>query len=179
MTNDTTAPSPTYTCVAVAEGDLGASCDDLAKVCKPGLYCDENTSRCAELGSLGAACGQCEPPLICAGSPRTCRERLSEGAACDPNAPFDCAAGRFCLATTGVCTAVTWAGPGEPCSEIQWCLVGSCITTEYVGGIASGTCPALIPDGAPCDVPDPDATCDVFAICFQGTCQLPGGLVCR
>jgi len=188
LTNDTTAPSPTYTCVAVTEGELGASCDRLAKVCKPGLYCDGNTSRCAALGNIGAACGEgpsaswgggCEPPLICAGSPLTCREPLPEGAPCSPNAPFDCAAGLFCFATTSVCTAVTWAGPGARCSEVQWCLVGTCITTEYIAGIASGTCPALIPDGHPCDVPNPAATCDVFAECFQGTCQLPGGLACN
>jgi hypothetical protein len=172
----------------VTEGDVGASCDRVAKVCKPGLYCDGHTSLCAELGDLGATCGEgpsaswgggCKAPLICAGSPLTCREPLPEGAPCDPNAPFHCAAGLFCFATTSVCTAVTWAGPEEPCSEVRWCLAGTCITTKYIDGIASGTCPALIPDGAPCDVPAPDATCDVFAECFQGTCQLPGGLACN
>ena len=179
LNNDPTHQYPTNICLAVTEGEIDASCDGLVKVCKPGLYCDEDTSRCVELGSVGAPCGECKPPLICAGSPPTCRDPLPEGATCDPNAPFDCAPGLFCFATTGECTAVSWARPGERCSEVQWCLVGFCITTEYIGGIASGTCPALIPDAAPCDVPDPDATCDVFAECFQGTCQLPGGLVCN
>jgi hypothetical protein len=56
ITADAMAASPTYTCVAVALGDVGARCDDLSAACQPGLYCQGEA--CAPLGGSGAACGE-------------------------------------------------------------------------------------------------------------------------
>jgi hypothetical protein len=44
------------------------------------------------------------------------------------------------------------------------------------GNLVVGTCPMVVPDGQPCTVA---STCDTFAQCFQGTCTLLDGVVCR
>jgi hypothetical protein len=49
ITADTSAAQPDYACVAVAQGGLGAACDGLSTICRPGFYCAEQTRTCQRL----------------------------------------------------------------------------------------------------------------------------------
>jgi hypothetical protein len=186
-------PSPTYTCVAIAGGDLGAACDTLAAGCKTGLYCAAQTGQCAHLADAGASCGigpgwpgGCVAPEACAGG--VCVSG-SVGTQCTGD--LDCAAGLGCAA--GSCVSITWVGADKPCGGAVRCLVGSCNSPPSGpdGGLG-GTCPTVVPDGQPCTVhgvgPVPSGpTCDTFAECFSptggpgatGTCTLLGGAACN
>jgi hypothetical protein len=190
------ATYPTYTCVAVAQGDVGAACDDLSVTCKSGLYCAAQTRRCTVLGDAGAACGEgptppgapggCGAPLSCVG--------LQGAATCSIGAlgafcldDLDCSAGLGCVpgpcsttvarigcSASGTCQPVAWASAGEMCDGNRTrCLVGSC-------GSGSGIGPALIPpaDGGPamgtCPMIASDgqpcrSQCDTSAECFNST----------
>ena len=207
LTNDTTASLPTYTCTAISQGDPGAPCDDLAATCKPGLYCAAQTGKCTQLGAMGAPCGDgsappgapggCLAPLACVGLPgaSVCSSGAA-GALCLSD--YDCNAGlgcvpagpcasngqtaRFGCSQSGQCTSMTWAGPGQPCSDAVRCLVGTCFGSGFAstgqdadGGLIVGTCPMVVPDGQPCAV----GTCDTFSECFAGKCQLLDSVVCK
>jgi len=179
-------------CEAIALGDVGAACDNLAASCKTGLYCAASTGKCTSLAEAGAPCGVgqnwpggCIAPLACTG---VCGSG-AVGAHCTND--VDCAPGLGCA--SGACTAITWLGPGQPCGDTRRCLVGACgVSTAADGGVTL-TCPAVVPDGQPCtigfgvpgslEVP----TCDTFAQCFapvdmpgvQGTCTVVDGFTCR
>lgn len=200
ITADTTG-STLASCVEVAQGDVGATCDDLSAKCKPGLYCAGET--CAPLAGSGAACGDgpsrwpggCVAPYGCGDTPSTCRSG-STGATCVSDQ--ECAPGLGCIpgpcsgsiarigcSAYGQCAAISWAAPEQPCSDLVRCLVGSCVFVgtsgpgngqDADGGLAAGTCPTVVPDGQPCTVA---STCDTFSQCFQGKCTLLDGVVCE
>jgi hypothetical protein len=196
-----TAATPTYTCVPIAEGDAGASCDGLSKICPPGLYCSATTGRCQALGDAGASCGEgmtppgnpggCSAPLSCVGDPgmATCAlgamgsfclgdSDCSPGLGCVPGpcAPSGSIV-RFGCAESGTCQPVTWASPGQTCDSYRTrCLVGPC------GGSAFGP-PLPSVDGGPamgtCPAIASDgqpcgSECDVFAECFSSTGKAGG-----
>lgn len=184
LTGDITASAPTYTCTAIVEGDLGAPCDDLAAICKPGLYCAAQTGKCTGLAAMGAPCGDgttppgnpggCVAPLACVGSGAPTCTSGAAGASCYYD--LDCSLGLGC-SQSGQCGQITWVGPGQPCSDVVRCLVGTCDDTggwPRIGPIM-GTCPAVVPDGQPCT----GGTCDTFSECFAGTCQRLDGVVCN
>jgi hypothetical protein len=209
LTTDTTASLPTYSCTAISQGDAGAPCDDLAALCKPGLYCAAQTGTCTELGAMGAPCGDgstppgapggCLAPLACVGLPgaSVCAggaagafclgdSDCNSGLGCVPAGP--CASNgqtaRFGCSQSGQCTSITWAGPGQPCSDAVRCLVGTCafgagftsMDQDADGGLIVGSCPMVVPDGQPCSV---GTTCDTFSECFAGKCELLDGVVCK
>jgi hypothetical protein len=68
------------------------------------------------------------------------------------------------------CGAVTWAGAGQPCGDLQRCLVGDCGPT--------GTCPVVVADGQTCPA-DATSTCDSLADCAGGSCALEDTSVCK
>ncbi len=209
LTSDTTAGLPTYTCTAVGQGDVGATCDDLAAQCRIGLYCSAQMGQCARLGAAGAPCGEgakppgdpggCTAPLACVGLPgaATCGSGAA-GAFClgdsDCNAGLGCVpagpcasegqVARFGCSASGQCTAITWAKPGEACSDAIRCLVGSCNLgggfapreQDANGGLVVGKCPVIVADGAPCNV---GTTCDTFSECFAGKCASLDSVVCK
>jgi hypothetical protein len=173
ITADTSAAQPNYACVAVEQGAVGAACDGISSICKPGLYCSEQTRTCEKLAVLGAPCGDlgdpggCVAPLGC-GPSSTCVSGHS-GAPCVDDT--ECAPGLGCVpvgSASRECSPITWAGPGESCTDAVRCLVGSWCD--------SGTCPTVVPDGQSCTVA---STCDTFAECFQGTCTLLDAVICR
>jgi hypothetical protein len=205
ITMQTMSPDPEYVCVAATDGDVGAACDDRSTLCKPGLYCSAQTAKCAELAGASAPCGEgaqglpggCRAPLGCGDAPSTCRsgsagatcvtdEECAPGFGCVPVGP--CATpdnpARIGCSASGQCVAITWASPGQPCSDSVRCLVGSCnygtrvtlTTQDPDGGLLAGTCPPVVADGEPCTV---TSTCDSFAQCFQGTCKLIDDVTCN
>ncbi|HSY23185.1 MAG TPA: hypothetical protein VK841_13755 [Polyangiaceae bacterium] len=194
------APDPLYSCSALTQGNLGASCDDLSNICQTGLYCAAATGQCEALGEAGAPCGEgamppgdpggCAAPLSCVGVPGSATCGLgADGGFClgdsDCSPGMGCIAGpcmsggvvRFgCSAEGGTCNPITWAAPGQACDG-NWtrCLVGSCVGS----GVGLGA-PASLPDGGPAtgrcsevasDGQPCNAACDVFAACFSPTGQ--------
>jgi hypothetical protein len=168
---------PTYTCTALAQGNVGAPCDDLATICTTGLYCSAQTQTCATLGGTGASCGEgphapgwpggCAAPLSCVGLPgMTACSSGGAGAFCLGDS--DCSAGLGCVpgpcssniarigcAASGTCAPITWLGPGTTCDGYRTrCLLGPCDINpggpSADGGALQGTCPAIVTDGQPC-----------------------------
>ena len=144
MTDDTTAAQPVYTCTAIAQGDVGAECDDLAASCKTGLYCSAQTAECASLADASAACGDfpgwpggCTPPLSCVGSAGATCSLGSAGAFCLLDG--DCSSGLGCVpgpcssggarigcSESGTCEAVSWGAPGASCDGYISRFSGTC-----------------------------------------------------
>lgn len=206
ITDNTSAPSPVYRCVAVTEGDPGASCDDLTALCKPGLYCAAGTARCTKLGTAGSSCdegpgkdwpGGCAAPLGCVDLPsgQVCGSG-SEGGVCIRDQ--DCAPGLGCVPgacssscpAPGKCASVKWVAAGQACDGHRTrCLVGHCSADTSSpapdGGFPEGVCPTVIRDGQPCGVDaSQNSTCDTFAECFQsadggGRCTLLDSVACK
>jgi hypothetical protein len=168
-------------CVAITYGDVGAACSSNggAASCKAGLYCDFRTGKCAAQLDQGGACTQgdsCKAPLNCVftpGSTSTCQSPGQAGATCQVDG--DCASGLVCD-TTSHCATPSWAGSGQPCSASIHCLVGVCALRP---GMTSQVCPIVIADGQPCVTNDSTHTCDTFASCISGTCQLLGSASCH
>jgi hypothetical protein len=189
-----TAAEPTYTCVAITQGDVGATCDDLSALCRTGLYCAAQTGTCSMLADAGAPCGDgakplgdpggCVAPLACVGTPGACASG-GVGSPCtyDPDcAPgLGCAQAEHCTSTgsgtfcssSGTCSAITWAAPGQACDGGGTrCLVSTCgsgsglmpLAVSEDGGAPTGTCPMIAADGQPCD-----HQCDTLAECFSAT----------
>jgi hypothetical protein len=160
------------TCVAVAHVGAGGACDTQPTQCNAGLVCS-TTGTCETPGGSGAACGsdqECAPPLVCpsANGPSTCQPAGGIGGSCV--SAYECTSGLDCDFTTHQCTAVTWAGASQPCGTGIRCLVGNC---TLAGTATTGTCPAIIPEGQPCNASDPStSTCDTFANCTGGICVL-------
>jgi hypothetical protein len=179
-TRDTSAPMPTYTCTAVVEGDVGATCDGLSAICKTGLYCAQQTGQCTALGAAGAACGEgpppgypggCAAPLGCVGLPGAaiCSNGTA-GAFCLTD--FDCSPGLGCVpipfsgphgaapvvdqvgcSPSGTCEPAAWAASAQACDGYSTrCLVGSCGGSCGPTGAVPGTCPSVVADGQPCPV---------------------------
>ena len=162
------ASMATYSCVAIAAGDIGDACDGLTATCKTGLYCAAQTAQCVVLGNAGDECGEgpgspgvpggCGKPLSCVGLPGMAKcSAGAPGALCLND--FDCPSGSGCIpgpcsttvarigcAASGTCGPVQWASPGEACDPFATrCLVGSCEQRQGV------TAPPLVPsaDGGP------------------------------
>jgi hypothetical protein len=191
-----TAAMPTYTCVAITQGDVGATCDDLSALCKTGLYCAAQTGTCSMLADAGAPCGDgakppgnpggCVAPLACVGTPGACASG-GVGSPCtyDPDcAPgLGCAQTELCTSTgsgttcssSGTCSAITWAIQGQACDGGGTrCLVGTCGN----GGSGLGIPIPVSEDGGSPMVTCPmiatdgqpcNSQCDVLAECFSPT----------
>jgi hypothetical protein len=204
ITTETSAPEPTYTCVAISQGGVGAPCDDLTAACRTGLYCAAETGSCQALRPAGATCGVgpgwpggcaapfgCGPSLTCVsapdGGPCLGDFECASGLGCIPSGPCSNPA-RFGCSAIGACAPISWVNPGQPCSDSARCLVGSCnfggffpITQGPDGGLLWGTCPTVVADGQPCTVAPGNGTttCDTFSECFAGTCSLLDGVGCN
>ncbi len=175
-------------CAAVTYGTLGANCDGSVSFCAPGLSCDMQTGQCVGIPkNVGDPCSAsvgCAPPLLCGGT-LTCQQPKSLAGAC--SADQDCPVGYVCeqMRAAGVCTAITWIMPGQPCGAYPaQCLVGSCdnifarLPTPPLTDGGVPTCPFVVPNGGPCNGSGPNATCDTYSECLKGVCTPIDGNIC-
>jgi hypothetical protein len=143
---------------------LGGSCSVPNTTCGPNAYC-----------GLSGGAYVCLSESVDAGPPLP---TVGAGAACDTADGGVCGAGLTCTASY-TCETTTYAAAGQPCDVFaKMCLVGDCTNAGANklpdGGVQDtpGICPAVIPDGQPCDPTSTTSTCDTFAQCIQGSCQL-------
>ncbi len=167
-------------CLPVTFGDAGAKCNGAQAQCKPGLSCNRAVGACSAPGAAGAPCADtsdCSGSLVCPVAPgssaSTCQSAGQAGASCVVDS--DCAVGLGCDLAKRACAAITWAAAGQPCDGTARCLVGTC---PWSPTGPTGACPAVIPDGKPCNPGDPAATCDTYAECAGGACVLVGSVSC-
>ena len=70
-----------------------------------------------------------------------------------------------------LCAKRTLGKAGEKCNQQELgCAVGSC---DIAADASEGTCPKVIADGQPCTPDTAGETCDAFARCADGICQIP------
>jgi hypothetical protein len=167
------------TCVAMANGDVGAPCGaTCAQYCAPGLVCGgpsspQGPASCVQPGTQGMPC-PCVEGLTCDQASSKCVPRSQLGAACAYSR--DCVVGLTC-SPAHVCSTITWASAGQPCDGwMVRCLVGGCPTGSADAGGA--LCPAVIPDGQPCSNNDRSSTCDTYAECARGVCTTEYAATC-
>jgi hypothetical protein len=174
-----------YTCASDVPGGAQGKCGQATGACQSNLVCEYDSGLCEPTQPVGAgavcfdAAGNvlhpCNPGLFCSMT-GTCTAPLPAGHACTANGDT-CQSGLACLGgdcMTGTCTAPTWVDDGQPVTtKTSICLHG--LTDCSVGG----TCPALIPNGQPCDPLSATTTCDDLSQCVNGTCQVVGALGCQ
>jgi hypothetical protein len=181
-------PSPN-TCIALTVVGPGQGCAAYGDVCNTGTYCwGAGTGpmwTCMPSGKAGDACpyegplpvrGSCAAPLLCSvpddAGAGTCQAPGGPGASCLQDS--ECAAGLGCAGLPtppprGTCQMVTFVAAGQTCDNGSVrCLQGDCILSSPY---ATGTCPAVIADGQPCQT-NGGAPCDAYATCVKGTCTL-------
>jgi hypothetical protein len=148
----------------------GAACDGASDACDIGLSCFKGT--CRTRATNGGAClhwADCAPPYICR-STGVCGYVAVQGQACQ--ATIDCTTDVGCDAVTKLCVPLVFGEPGAACDgDVHRCVAGNC-------DLLAGSCPAVIPDGMPCDPNDRSHVCDDYARCFQGVCQIPTPATC-
>lgn len=167
-------------CIAYSNADVGAPCvKEEAHGCKTGLYCDtagdttSSSGTCKAMPGEGAACGNgftCEEGLTC--SRGSCVKPGVEGGACGTGLPA-CGDGLACNPLEEKCIKVAYGKAGARCGLATRCAVGRCSGDDTDSG--EGVCPAILGDGQACDAKDTSKTCDEFAECLNGTCQIPDG----
>jgi hypothetical protein len=173
----------------------GDPCGMSNQTCDTGLKCDYTMMKCVALGASGASCessSDCTSPLVCLGvdftknTKGTCGNGADVGGPCMANGfETGCKSSLVCDPATKTCAQTKYADPGQPCDDkTTFCSKGSCSvgfdTGSTDGGAApQGTCPNIIPDGAPCDPTKKDQTCDSFAYCIGGKCQLFDPASCK
>jgi hypothetical protein len=172
-----TAASPS-TCQPIVLSAAGAACDFATSRCKTGSLCDASTLTCVALGAAGFACTstlECAAGLVCRTTPAiptfSCQPPAARGEACASTA--DCGRSLGCSTATLQCAPIAWASAGQPCSDLMPCLIGQCPSTT------PAVCPTVLADGQACVAAVTDTTCDGFAACLDGTCQLEGTPHCQ
>jgi len=171
-------------------GGASPACGALPGTCAPGSYPSGQSAACEPLAGAGDSCARmsCAPPLACNRTSGICVSN-ADGGVCEGDQ--DCGPGLGCVpaynSSSGQCLPITWAQAGEPCTDAVRCLVGSCdfpgffsLTVDPDGGLVSGICPAVIPDGQFCTIaPGDGPTCDTFSECFEGACVLTDTASCQ
>ena len=133
-------------------GDLDADCSAAGITCKPGLFCDRSTKRCATYVYTSP-----DDP------------RFAKGMACTPRT--GCNAGLYCAAN-GVCALKPTLGMS--------CLDAPACGDDSYCALADNFCTALPGFGAPCGVGlGGDSVCPTGAACWSfdtsSTCMPLGG----
>ena len=192
VVNDSDIQNLVTACTPIAFASAGEPCTGNGVRCQAGLACTQQ-GLCAPLGKPGDPCndgadtfgvGTCAPPAACNTLEGTC-QAAPAGNPCASD--VECAPGLACALApcppapevcipAGACAAVTWHGPSESCDAyVARCLVGAC---NLEGDAGTGTCPAVLPDGAFCNPNNPGATCDTFSDCIADTCTPHGAAKC-
>lgn len=168
-------------CMALPKA--GDSCANLTS-CGPGLTCVSGTKTCQVRAAQNASCDKshpCQVGLSCVGASAqaqgTCQPSVATaGATCDPTAStgpgcfFD--AGLYCDKNSKQCTAMPFAGNGQPCGDVSGvrtpCSGGAaCVMAQ---GATSGTCVAAAADGDACDTQKgPPCLAPVLCVVSSGT----------
>jgi hypothetical protein len=158
-------------------GALGAPCQQDSDCATPN-HCDFTQGVCAVPGVAGSSCftaADCATGLICT-SGEQCENPIASGGQCTGG---DCAAGLGCDATSKKCTSITFAAQGAPCDrDAVLCDRGTC-NIGGSGGAQKGVCPTIIADGQACTAGSTTTSCDDFAECVNGTCQIQNPADCK
>lgn len=158
-------------------GALGSSCQEDSDCATPNR-CDFTQGVCAAPGAAGSSCftaADCVSGLICNGGEQ-CEAPVASGGACTGG---DCASGLGCDSTSHKCTSITFAAQGAPCDrDAILCDRGTC-NIGSSGGANAGICPTILADGAACDASSGTTSCDDFAECISGTCQILNPASCK
>jgi hypothetical protein len=148
----------------------GSPCNLATDTCEVGMSCFQGA--CRKQGQAGASCvswSDCAFPSVCR-SNGVCGGVLGRGQACTSS--LDCTTNEACDLTSKVCASVQFGQSGATCDgEVHRCESGYC-------NKVTETCPAVLSDGSPCDPSDPSAVCEVYSLCFGGTCQIPDPADC-
>ena len=167
------------TCKRVKYAEPKAACGANI-LCQPGYLCfkanaGDPTPTCNPRFGPGVYCGDdddvCEEASFCEKTTNKCANRPKEGEACDFQRP--CPNGLGCSKTTGKCSPLTFAAPGEACGGDVACVQGVCGQ-----GTGTQTCPQVVEDGNGC-LEDAHMTCRAPAKCVSGKCVMPTTGVCR
>jgi hypothetical protein len=204
----TCAPLPIAGAACQVQADCGR---DLA-CAKPAGAATSTMGACAAWVATGGACltgtAPCAAGLACVGEVVTVPQTMGRceaqgqtvGAACDGSrksmATCDGTLGLVCIpaakgSAVGTCREITLVGVGQPCGTVGSnpitgyadCQAGFCQKASATA--TSGTCAALIADGAPCSEDPTTPPCEIPAKCvpgsagsMTGTCQLPNAATC-
>ncbi len=197
-TGSGTGTTTTQKCVAIKIAKAGEACSSKsgeAIECDKGLSCffsqsgstPSNAAVCRAPAGTGGDCftrSDCTSGLVC--TKNKCSAPLGEGAACSGS---ECAQGLAC--DEKVCKTIVFVKGGEACGGARRCERGSCrgqsVQTTPGGGttVTPGKCIDPLPDGAACKTggssssAEPQASCDTFARCIAGTCQVPDPSQCK
>ena len=156
-------------CLAISEQDVGAVCDGILTLCRPGSYCSASHV-CTIFPSLGEPCelGRCTAPYVC-GLDSVCRKPAAIGESCYPGCEPGLGCGR-----AGSCAVLEWAEPGASCDQDRACYLGLCL---------EGSCQPVVEEGEPCS---DNFSCGPGYVCAvaepgatQGRCMLPAAVACR
>jgi hypothetical protein len=150
----------------------GSFCDSTADVCEVGLSCFQGTCRAqGQAGALCAVSNDCVAPNLACRSSGICGSVVGKGQACSANR--DCTTLEGCDPVQKVCVPFKFGQPGASCDDVvSHCEAGTCSQE-------TGTCPAVLSDGALCDPNSGAAVCQVYARCFFGVCQIPNPAACN
>ncbi len=171
LTCDTTPGTMGMAMTCVAEGSAGAMCSR-AQPCAAGFTC---------IGATATAMGTCTASATMVGAACDATFRTGTGCAGD--------LGLWCNAMTSQCTAIAFAGPGQPCGEgtdgnLTDCSGGGqCVGSTFGRTPVLGTCKAPAADGAACDTAAgppclAPAKCVTAASSTAGTCALADATKC-
>jgi hypothetical protein len=149
----------------------GVACNVETDSCQagtPGMSCFRGV--CRTRGGMGAPCdgwNDCADPLICT-SAGTCGAGRQAGESCVGGA--DCGGELSCDPSTNTCAWGDYGQPGDACdTDFHACWLGRCDVAE---GATTGVCPIVLPDGSACAPDDSTRTCDAYAYCVNGVCQI-------
>ncbi len=153
-------------------GAVGAACQADSDCATPN-HCDFTKGICAAPGTAGETCSasaDCVSGLICNRSTEQCGAPIASGGACTGG---DCAFGLGCDPSSLKCVTITFAAQGAACDDVAvLCDRGSCPVVDV------RVCPTIIADGQPCGTVA-NTTCDDFAECVNGTCQIENPADCK
>jgi hypothetical protein len=135
---------------------------------------------CVAPGLAGSTCDAthpCNVTLACKNG--VCAAPDEAGAPCttDPNSIFgscDELKALYCHALTRVCTAIVFAGAGQPCG-----LINNGLTVCSANGTCNGTCTAALAAGANCAPSATKDPCAPPATCSGGVCKLADPSMCK
>jgi hypothetical protein len=158
---------------------LGTKC-----VAKDVTVTPEVQGKCTAPGTSGATCDAlhpCASSLACKNG--TCSPPDAASASCVAGT-YDGLAGDYCklanMATTGTCTKLTLASPGQPCGNVGG--VGTLCTGGGVchraTGSIMGTCIPPASDFAACDATNGPG-CMLGAACIGKVCTRPSPATCH
>ena len=175
-------------CEADTKKAPGAACDNDSE-CTSGNACSTD-HKCVATLPIGATCKESNE---CGASTAECKSGNctafpGEGAACE----FSCAKG-FACGSDQKCAKRDFVGVGASCDQVHLCKDSTCIGYSISSSSGNGTDSTLVQNPGKCQIPLADGaactekkageaettSCDVFAKCTNGTCQIENPATCK